>query len=544
MSYLGSRRQCSSPGLTAHRRGKILQHHDFFWGVGRCLAEVAPPFPHAVFGLPGHDFSTACQPLRQCPSHRDLPPYRAPVWASSTGVPPACLVPKSSVCTCTALFISLWLPHDCGRWAPGHLLWREPNASQKACFWRIRCVVACFSRKEEFPLPPGRSGPDLVARLLELEAFASAFESLGSSTSSDPLGPFLAKLPFDLAWPLFSCRLALAWARALLQAPPLCTDLWTTFACVLLTVPSFAWTFWPFDSSLGFPGEGWVSFRVWGWVWGFCLCTRAMAPAAPKTPADARRAETRAPLQLFADRVVRPTTRANREKLLEDFERWLLEHGRATVKTMLQWPLDRTEEISYILVEYGRSLFRTGAAYYRYSETINAIASARPGIRRHLGAAWDPAFPWLSEEPHAHHRALPKGALLALLAASLTWGWLREAAIFGLAWAGLLRIGEALGARRRDLILPRDATPGTDYALLQIATPKTRGRAAKHQAAPLDPPDIIRLLDIAFGELPRGAKLWPLSPSDAASRPSRRGLACAPLAAEHISTWPRSDREE
>ncbi|CAE7831590.1 unnamed protein product [Symbiodinium sp. CCMP2592] len=78
--------------------------------------------------------------------------------------------------------------HDCGRWAPGHLLWREPNAGHLACYRRIRSfVVACFSRKEEFPLPPGRSGPDLVARLLELESFAGSLGSLGSSCSADLL---------------------------------------------------------------------------------------------------------------------------------------------------------------------------------------------------------------------------------------------------------------------------------------------------------------------------------------------------------------------
>ncbi|OLQ15595.1 hypothetical protein AK812_SmicGene21 [Symbiodinium microadriaticum] len=200
-----------------------------------------------------------------------------------------------------------------------------------------------------------------------------------------------------------------------------------------------------------------------------------MAPPAPRTPADARRAESRAPLQLFADRIVRLTTRINRAKLLEDFEAWLIQAGYMTLKAILSWPLDRTEEISGILVSYGRSLFRAGAAYYRYSETINAVAAARPGIRRHLGSAWDLAFAWLSEEPHAHHKALPKGVLLAVLAAALSWGWLREAAVFALAWAGLLRIGEALNAYRRDLILPRDAAPGTDFVLLQISSPKTRG---------------------------------------------------------------------
>ena len=68
-----------------------------------------------------------------------------------------------------------------------------------------------------------------------------------------------------------------------------------------------------------------------------------------------------------------------------------------------------------VLVQYGQDL----------SETINAVSAALPGIRRALSAAWD-----------------------------LTGIWV-------MAWAGLLRIGEAVGSLREDLILPRDAAPGT-----------------------------------------------------------------------------------
>ena len=41
-----------------------------------------------------------------------------------------------------------------------------------------------------------------------------------------------------------------------------------------------------------------------------------------------------------------------------------------------------------------------------------------------------------------------------------------------------------------------------------MRNPKTLGRAAKHQATRIDPPDILKLLDIAFGSLPRELKLW------------------------------------
>ena len=106
---------------------------------------------------------------------------------------------------------------------------------------------------------------------------------------------------------------------------------------------------------------------------------------------------------------------------------------------------------------------------------------------------------------------MPKGILLAVLSVSLIWGWLREAAIFALAWAGLLRIGEILQAVRKNLVLPRDAAPGTGFALLQIMNPKTRGRSARHQAARVDPVDLVALLDLAFGCQSPSTPLWNMS---------------------------------
>ncbi|OLP77151.1 hypothetical protein AK812_SmicGene42825 [Symbiodinium microadriaticum] len=278
-------------------------------------------------------------------------------------------------------------------------------------------------------------------------------------------------------------QLALCEARALTNVPllgphflfrnhRLCNTILALTWVLLAVCPAAGpCVFLGFDSTLGFPGEGWVWLLVFWGAFRVDL-SFAMDPAAPRTPADAARAEARRPLHLVAD---------------------------------------RAERISTTLVQYGQQLFRAGSPYYRYSETRNGVGAARPGIRRSLSSAWDLAFAWLAEEPHAHHRALPRGVLLAIVSASLAWGWLREAALFMLAWAGLLRIGEAIAATRRDLILPSDAAPGTTFALLQIRSPKTRGRAAKHQASHIDPPDVIHLLELAFGPLRPSARLWPMS---------------------------------
>ena len=152
---------------------------------------MAPEISHAFCGLLGHDFSFTCQPLWARPSHRNISPAVPSPWPLWQVCPWIAPCPKAAFVSAPRCAHRRGRPQLCGRWAPRHLLWREPNASQKACFGRVRSfVVACFSRKEEFPLPPGRSGPDLVARLLELETFAGAFGLVGSSCTSDLLANF------------------------------------------------------------------------------------------------------------------------------------------------------------------------------------------------------------------------------------------------------------------------------------------------------------------------------------------------------------------
>ena len=229
---------------------------------------------------------------------------------------------------------------------------------------------------------------------------------------------------------------------------------------------------------------------------------------APSTPAEHGRAKRREPVLLVADRVVRPVTRSNRAKLLEAFDSWLAENHATSVSAVLAASGDIAERVAGLLVGYGQALFRGGHPYYKYSETINAVASAKPSTRRGLSYAWDLAFAWLTEEPHCHQKAMPVGVLLALFASALAWGWAVEAALFGIAWAGLLRPGELFAARRSDLVLPRDSAPGLSHALVVIQNPKTRGRAARHQSARIHPVDIIQVADIVFGHLPPTALLW------------------------------------
>ena len=136
-------------------------------------------------------------------------------------------------------------------------------------------------------------------------------------------------------------------------------------------------------------------------------------------------------------------------------------------------------------------------AYGHYAETINGVAS-RPRVRRLLQQAWDLAYAWVRQEPPCHHLALPWQAVLSLVATAFYWGWIKEAGIIALSWGGLTRTGEALGAFRWQLVLPRDIEYTADYALLQIDEPKTRYRAARHQVAKIDQSQLMAVLDVMW----------------------------------------------
>ena len=306
-----------------------------------------------------------------------------------------------------------------------------------------------------------------------------------------------------------------------------------------------------FDATLGFPGEGPVPLiprfgpPSWGLLFPWIACCSLlfssllsskfpsvastkvhmslaamafMIPGAdavllPRNQADSLRAAGRSlrPV-LRPGRPVTATTTANRDLLYEAFAAWCGNLGIDLV-SLLQCAMQNLDELNTILCKYGRELYEAGRPYGHYAETVNAIAHRRPSIRRHLQQAWDYAFAWVKSEPPIHHTALPFQVLLAVLSTSLLWGWLRFAGVIALTWGAVLRIGETLKSKRKDLLLPEDFSEGSGYALLAIAEAKTRFSSARHQTAKLDVPDLVQVVSLAFRGLDPDNYLWPYSGS-------------------------------
>lgn len=212
-------------------------------------------------------------------------------------------------------------------------------------------------------------------------------------------------------------------------------------------------------------------------------------------------------------------TQAYRDKLLEDFDNWLQADGVSLEQLIGSAELD-IEFLNLQLERYGRSLYLSGRPYghYAYAEIINGVSGKRPRVRRMLQQAWDLAYAWVRQEPPSPHVALPCQALLSMIATAFYWGWSREAGILALSWGGLTRIGEAFAATRKQLVLPRDIEYTAEFVLLQIDEPKTRFRAARHQVAKVDQPQLMAVLDLEFGRLCSHQCLWPFSGQTMRSR--------------------------
>jgi hypothetical protein len=264
-----------------------------------------------------------------------------------------------------------------------------------------------------------------------------------------------------------------------------------------------------FDSTLGFPGEGPPVglgslnlypqiILVWTWAALAPVCHGVLAP---RNPGDLHRQAARLGRPpLVEGRPVLGVTNQARQGYLSQFEQWLQNLG-ISLDDLLENHIWRIDDLNKLLVRYGRNLYAVGRPYNHYAETINALSSKKPAVKRQMQEAWNLAFAWVRDEPPVHHVAMPWQILLAALTVCFSWGWLDMAGMLALMWGALLRVGEFTQAMRSDLLLPVDTGFTNQFALLSLQEPKTRFTTARHQTAKLDIPDLLHVVHLAFSRL-------------------------------------------
>ena len=260
----------------------------------------------------------------------------------------------------------------------------------------------------------------------------------------------------------------------------------------------------------------WYLFQVL--LFSFAAPGGAMDNFKPRNAADLLRCEQRQRAgPLPSGRLVLPRTAQLRTGHLHVFRNWCGDEG-LDLDFLLENYRDCIDELNLILCRFGRKLYEVGRPRNHYFETINSLTALKPGLRRMVQQAWDLGFTWTKMEPSAHHVAAPFQVLMGMISLCILWGWPVVAGSLALMWGALLRPGEFLAATRSDLLLPKDVGDTISFAILSIREPKTRSVAARHQAARLDIPDLLQLVQSVFYRLHGHQRLWASSAQTLRSR--------------------------
>ena len=123
---------------------------------------------------------------------------------------------------------------------------------------------------------------------------------------------------------------------------------------------------------------------------------------------------------------------------------------------------------------------------------------------------------WEKLEPSEVRTPLPHSVLLACKAIALAWSWPRIALLLHLGFYCLLRPGELLSLRRRDILM-NTTEAGTEW-LLWLERVKSWSRTARSQYAKLDVQHSCAFCVHFVRSISPLLRLWPASPQAFAVR--------------------------
>ena len=209
-------------------------------------------------------------------------------------------------------------------------------------------------------------------------------------------------------------------------------------------------------------------------------------------------------------KLVEPVTARVQERVWVSFEKWLNQTFRVeAVEQMFRSP----GLVTLVLQKYGRVLYTEGHAIYEFRHLLVLAQQKMPLIKPSISAAWQLLTKWESLQPLVHRLPLPEILYKAMVSVASMWGWRRWCATLVMVYEGIGRVGEAMRALRRDLVLPSDNFD-TEHlvAYMKVTQPKTRRRGrGKVQHLRIENGAAVAYLEKVFARLHPACKLYPLS---------------------------------
>ena len=177
-----------------------------------------------------------------------------------------------------------------------------------------------------------------------------------------------------------------------------------------------------------------------------------------------QRIKVRKQLGTLKGLTVQPRTRERYQTCLDKFVDWLAGEGLVLPK--------RAQALDSVVSDYLEFLWDSGESKSVANNTLAALQDKEPGLKRRLTGSWRLLKAWSTAE--IPNRAPPM--TLTVLDALCGWFLMKEQPLIALslrvAYFGLLRTGELLNLRARDVFLPSPKGP----AVLSLGLTKAGAR--------------------------------------------------------------------
>ena len=181
-----------------------------------------------------------------------------------------------------------------------------------------------------------------------------------------------------------------------------------------------------------------------------------------------------------------------------DFVTWSIGVGMiASAGGMESFAVTYPAVLSAFAAAYIQYLYDCGRPFTHSSESLAALQSQHPFMRRQLTDAWASVKQWKLAEPRELRNPIPRVIMRALVVAALILDWPYTALGIWLAFDNLLRPSEATTRQRKHLLLTSDL--GGEYgAVIAIPTSKTSSKASMVQSVPITNSFLAKCLDAEF----------------------------------------------
>ena len=199
------------------------------------------------------------------------------------------------------------------------------------------------------------------------------------------------------------------------------------------------------------------------------------------------------------------------QKGVAAFDTWLL-HRRLPV---LDWSL-YPQQVNQFLVEFIDDRWQSQLSIGVAKHAVLGIQTQFPILRGQLSRPWNALKSWRSSQPLQNRVPVPPEVLQAIFIACIDMGfsepslaiyWFSAAVLFRLAFYGLLRPGEMLNLRARDILIATGR--GYEAVVLTIIDPKNRRSLGRAQHALIREGGCVRWTQWLISLMPPCFKIWP-----------------------------------